>query len=319
MTTGPTHAPGLKSIEDALAIRRKMLLALERAETETDAAAPTGAADLRRHRRRPDRGRDGRRNRRARSPLGVARFPQHHARTARASSWSKPAIACLPSFPEALVRQAPSSRLQRAWRRSPSRRAGRRYRRRLCLLRLKAVIFASHHDLGGRRRGITCGRVAQRGSRSQRPGHRRAGPSRSRSSEHLCDWRHCSARRRTAPRCRPSRRSPSSRDRYVADLILAAAKRPFRYRDFGNLATIGRKPGGHRHGIAATCSGFLAWLIWSVAHVWFLIGFRSRLAVTTQLAVELPHLSTQRAPDHRRDRRIRRPQARSAPLERKCA
>ena len=31
------HAPGLKSIEDALAIRRKILLALERAETETDA------------------------------------------------------------------------------------------------------------------------------------------------------------------------------------------------------------------------------------------------------------------------------------------
>ena len=30
------HAPGLKSIEDALAIRRKVLLALERAETETD-------------------------------------------------------------------------------------------------------------------------------------------------------------------------------------------------------------------------------------------------------------------------------------------
>ena len=26
--------------------------------------------------------------------------------------------------------------------------------------------------------------------------------------------------------------------------------------------------------------GFAAWLIWSVAHVWFLIGFRSRLAVT---------------------------------------
>jgi len=31
------HAPGLKSIEDALAIRRKILLALEQAETETDA------------------------------------------------------------------------------------------------------------------------------------------------------------------------------------------------------------------------------------------------------------------------------------------
>jgi NADH dehydrogenase len=26
-------------------------------------------------------------------------------------------------------------------------------------------------------------------------------------------------------------------------------------------------------------SGFLAWLIWSIAHIWFLIGFRSRIAV----------------------------------------
>ena len=26
-------------------------------------------------------------------------------------------------------------------------------------------------------------------------------------------------------------------------------------------------------------SGFIAWLIWSVAHIWFLVGFRSRIAV----------------------------------------
>ena len=66
---------------------------------------------------------------------------------------------------------------------------------------------------------------------------------------------------------------------FVADQILHGARRPFRYRDAGNLATIGRSRAvadfGRLH-----LRGFAAWLIWSVAHVWFLIGFRSRLAVT---------------------------------------
>lgn len=52
----------------------------------------------------------------------------------------------------------------------------------------------------------------------------------------------------------------------------------FRYRDFGNLATIGRMAavvdvrGWH-------LSGVLAWWFWLAAHVWFLIGFRNRLVV----------------------------------------
>lgn len=58
--------------------------------------------------------------------------------------------------------------------------------------------------------------------------------------------------------------------------------RPFRYRDYGNLATIGRNsavvdlatPVG-----ALRFSGFLAWLFWLFAHVYFLIGFRNRMVV----------------------------------------
>lgn len=67
--------------------------------------------------------------------------------------------------------------------------------------------------------------------------------------------------------------------RFVADLILGKARGAFAYRDFGSLATIGRSKAvadlGRLH-----LSGLLAWLLWSVAHVWFLIGFRSRLAVS---------------------------------------
>jgi len=66
--------------------------------------------------------------------------------------------------------------------------------------------------------------------------------------------------------------------RCVADQILGRCSGPFAYRSFGNLATIGRKSAvidwGHHQQ-----SGFIAWLIWSFAHIWFLIGFRSRIAV----------------------------------------
>ena len=53
---------------------------------------------------------------------------------------------------------------------------------------------------------------------------------------------------------------------------------PFRYRDFGALATIGR------HSAVAQLpnlrfSGIFAWWFWLLLHIYFLIGFRSRLIV----------------------------------------
>ena len=53
---------------------------------------------------------------------------------------------------------------------------------------------------------------------------------------------------------------------------------PFRYRDFGSLATIGRKRAVAQLA-ALKLSGLAAWLLWSLAHIYFLIGFRNRLAV----------------------------------------
>jgi NADH dehydrogenase len=70
---------------------------------------------------------------------------------------------------------------------------------------------------------------------------------------------------------------------YVADLLIARAAgkavAPFRYRDAGSLATIGRKRAVAQLG-AVKLSGFAAWLLWSLAHIYFLIGFRNRLVVT---------------------------------------
>ncbi len=69
---------------------------------------------------------------------------------------------------------------------------------------------------------------------------------------------------------------------YVVALLKARLKGktlpPFRYRDFGSLATVGRKRAVAELG-KYKFRGFLAWLLWSCAHVYFLIGFRNRLIV----------------------------------------
>jgi NADH dehydrogenase len=57
----------------------------------------------------------------------------------------------------------------------------------------------------------------------------------------------------------------------------------FRYRDYGSLATIGRKSAVAQVG-KFKFSGFSAWLFWLFVHVYFLIGFRSRLMVMTDWA-----------------------------------
>jgi NADH:ubiquinone reductase (H+-translocating) len=76
--------------------------------------------------------------------------------------------------------------------------------------------------------------------------------------------------------------------RYVADLIRArvAGRKlppPFRYRDSGSLATIGRKRAVAQFG-KIKLRGFIAWLLWSVAHIYFLIGFRNRIVVAMSWA-----------------------------------
>ena len=71
--------------------------------------------------------------------------------------------------------------------------------------------------------------------------------------------------------------------KYVAKVINhkinnKAKPKDFSYKDYGNLATIGRKAAVADFG-KFTLSGFPAWFMWSFAHVFFLIGFRNRLIV----------------------------------------
>jgi NADH:ubiquinone reductase (H+-translocating) len=70
---------------------------------------------------------------------------------------------------------------------------------------------------------------------------------------------------------------------YVGELIARRVRgeptpSPFRYRDEGALATIGR------HSAIADLgwlklTGWMAWVLWGVVHIFFLIGFRNRMAV----------------------------------------
>ena len=74
---------------------------------------------------------------------------------------------------------------------------------------------------------------------------------------------------------------------HAARNIMAAIRRqpltPFRYRDLGNMATVGRGSAVADIG-PVHVSGVLAWFIWLFIHIFWLIGFRNRVAVFSEWA-----------------------------------
>ena len=270
------YAPGLKSIEDALAIRRKMLLALERAETESNGkrrralltfvvigGGPTGVemagaiAELARRSVSQD----------------FRSITPRCSRVILVEAGSR----LLPSFPEELSVKAEQSLRQlgvelRLGRPVEDIGDGHVYLDRK-LVFASTVIWAAgvqaspaaewlHADRDGNGRVII-------GADLRVPGH----PNILAIGDTA---RTIDINGRPAPAVAPAAKQQG---RYAADFILGRARRPFRYRDFGNFATIGRNKAIIVMG-SFKLSGFLAWLIWSAAHIWFLIGFRSRLSVT---------------------------------------
>jgi NADH dehydrogenase len=70
--------------------------------------------------------------------------------------------------------------------------------------------------------------------------------------------------------------------RYVAKVVRNRLRDrdtpPFRYHDKGNLATIGRSAAvADIKGLRL--SGFIAWVLWLVVHLWYLVGFQNRILV----------------------------------------
>ena len=92
--------------------------------------------------------------------------------------------------------------------------------------------------------------------------------------------------------------------KYVAEVIARriagrSAPGPFRYRNRGTLAVIGRSRAVADLG-RVQLRGFPAWLFWSVVHLFLLAGFRNRIIVYINWSWGLVHLWQRCAADHRR-------------------
>jgi NADH dehydrogenase len=71
--------------------------------------------------------------------------------------------------------------------------------------------------------------------------------------------------------------------RNIRRAIRGAPLEPFRYRDYGMMATIGRGSAvGDIFGVKV--AGFVGWLLWIFLHIFWLIGFRNRIVVLTEWA-----------------------------------
>jgi len=269
------HAPGLKTIEDATAIRRKVLLALERAETETNKArrdalltfvviggGPTGVemagaiAEL----ARKSVSRDFR------------SITPHCSRVVLIEATPR----LLGGFPERLSAKAEEAVAQLG----VDVRLGRPV----------ADIGPAHVRIGDERidahtiiwaAGVQASPAAAwLHAPSDRAGRIVVGPGLLVPGETrifaIGDTAACpGAEGRPLPGIAPVAKQQG---RYVARRILGHALGPFRYRDYGAMATIGRRRAVADFG-RLRLSGLPAWLLWCVVHIWFLVGFRSRLAV----------------------------------------
>jgi NADH dehydrogenase len=269
------HAPGLKSIEDAIAIRRRVLLALEHAETEDDlrrrsemltfvviGGGPTGVemagaiAELAR--------RTVSRDFRSITP--------HCSRIILVEAGPR----ILPSFPPELSSKAEQSLHE----------LGVEVRTHAPVSEIASdLVMIGHERIAAHTivwaAGIEASPAAQWLSAEQ-DGLGRLFVERDLRVPHhdrifaIGDTANVPGHDGQAlPGIAPVAKQQG---RCVADQILGRCSGPFSYRSLGNLATIGRSKavidwGRHQQ------SGFLAWLIWSFAHIWFLIGFRSRIVV----------------------------------------
>ncbi len=274
------YAPGIKSIDDATAVRRRVLVALERAETEQDSlrrdalltfvvigGGPTGVemagaiAEL----ARQSVSRDFR------------SITPHCSRVMLVEAGPR----LLPSFPEEL-----SSRTRVALEQlgvevrlgCPVTDIAKDH---VCIgderVRTHTVIWAA--GVQASPAATWLGVASDRSGRVPVDAELRAqGSSR---IFVIGDTAACSdGKNGTLPAIAPVAKQQG---RYVAEQILGRARGPFRYRDYGNLATIGRRRAVADFG-RIRLHGLAAWLVWCVAHIWFLVGFRSRLSVALHWA-----------------------------------
>ena len=298
VATGATHAyfghpewerwaPGLKTLDDALEMRRRVLLAFEAAEREPDPAAqrrlltfvivgggPTGVelagalAEIARQTLRDDfrqiRPESARIVLIEGGPYLLATFPEH-LRTAARASLERLGVEVRTGSAVTGI-DADGVTVGRCPR---------------------SALSGADGALGRRRRGVTARGVARRAARSRGPRDRRADADRARASRDLRRRRHLlvsagrqaaagrGAGRQAAGRARGEERAPgqSPGSRSSRSAIV----------NFGNVATIGRGSAVVDIG-PVRASGWLAWVFWLFLHIFWLIGFRNRVAVLGEWA-----------------------------------
>ena len=268
------YAPGLKTLDDALEIRRRVLLAFERAERESDpakrlawltfvvvGAGATGVelagtfAEIARHTLRGE----------------FRRIDPHTARVVLVEG----ADRVLPPYPREL-----SSKAQRQ------------------LERLGVTVWANRKVTGIDAEGVSIGdeRIACKtviwaagvaasplgkslGAPLDRAGRVKVSPDLSVPGHPEIFVAGDLASVEGVPGIAPAAKQMGRHAaKNVLRLLARQASVPFRYRDYGQLATIGRNAAVVVMG-KLKLSGFSAWLVWLVAHIYFLINFRNRIVV----------------------------------------
>lgn len=272
-------APGIKTIEDATAVRRKVLMAMERAETETDpdkrhalltfviiGGGPTGVemagaiAELARHSVTKD----------------FRSITPHCSKVVLIEGGER----LLSSFPESLSAKA-----------------------KIAIQQLGVEVRLGQQVVSVDKMGVMVGEEFIAASTAIWA----AGVQASRAAEWLDIAPDKAGRVPVRPTLQPVGMSdifvigdtaacldadgralpgvaPVAKQQgvHVAQSIIAATKgrtiEPFRYRNYGNLATIGRNRAIADFG-RIQVSGHIAWLLWCVAHIWFLSGYRNRFVV----------------------------------------
>ncbi len=272
------HAPGLKTLDDALRLRRHLLLAFERAEAESDAqrrdawlsfaivgGGPTGVelagtlAEIARHTLRREFRRIDPAAAKVRlieaGPRILANFPESLSAKARAQL-ERLGVEVVTGTPVAAI-DAQGYRLGDEFNAA------------------RTVVWAAGVAASSLARSLgvpldRAGRVSVQADLCV-PGHPEifvAG-----------DLAALAQDGKPLPGVAPVAKQMGAHvARTIRDRLARKATPPFRYRDYGNLATIGRMAAivdlrGFKF------AGALAWWFWLVAHVFFLIGFRNRLAV----------------------------------------
>jgi NADH dehydrogenase len=279
-----SEAPGLKTLDDALAIRRRMLLAFEEAEREPDAArkrhlltfaivggGPTGV-----------------------ELAGALAEIAHHTLRSEYDAIDPESTriivleggpTILPAFPESL-RDSARRALRRlgveVWENAVvTDIAAQQLRVGNDVITAHTILWAA--GVSASRLGATLGVPVDRAGRvmvepdlsvPDRPNVFIAGD--------LASFTHQTGKPLPGV-AQVAKQQGKHAARNILRRIKGEPATEFRYRDPGNMATIGRAAAIADFGWARV-SGYLGWLLWLFVHVLFLIGFRNRLSVMLQWA-----------------------------------